>query len=186
MDNPGERARQSLTRQLHTWELLEGELTARLADDPGAQQLLQAVNSDDARREMLTALAKADPDSPYLRAFREPLDAAAYEALSRELEQVLNNFEADDEMAESVKVARRGADAVILGEELVVVANLIQNLALIAVPVGLVLAARIKRIGEIEFYEGVPKHLIDVVKAFKGLVPGGKLIDAAQGKPPAQ
>jgi hypothetical protein len=174
MENPDERARLSLTRQLHTWELLEGELTARLADDPGAQQLLEAVSSDAARREMLTALAKADPDNPYLRSFSEPVDAAASAAISQELERILNDLEADDQLGEAVRVARQGADAVVLGEELVVVANLLQNIALIAMPVALVLAARIKRIGDVEFYEGVPKHLVDVVKGLKGLVPGGK------------
>jgi hypothetical protein len=126
-----------LTRQLRACELLEGELSARLAGDLDFQRTLEA---------------------------------------SQDIAQVLDGLEADNEFADAVKVARQGADAVVLGEELVVIANLVQNLALIAMPVALVLAARVKHIGDVTFFKGVPKHLVDVVNGLKAFVPSSKSV----------
>lgn len=172
MSTHKEEIHESLTRQLHAWELLEVELTARLADDPDSQQLLQALSGDETRKQLLEQLAKADPNNSYLRAYREPLDMIRYEQMTQELERALERLEADPDLAKEVKVARQGAEAVTLGPELAVVADLVQNLALIAMPVAVILAARVKRVGDVEFYEGIPQHLTDVVKGLKGFLPG--------------
>lgn len=91
-----------------------------------------------------------------------PETSPAAGAFARKMLEVLTTGE-DDEVAIWAQTAVRTA----LDKQAATVAHVLDPISISiagGILIGAILAARVKRIGPVEFYEGVPKELADVVK----------------------
>ena len=171
-----------LDNQLRICELLESKLASRLATELSDDTLRDELLSDSWRAKLLERIHESIPDSIFSKASSGNATAEEFAGLQDSVTAVLKRLEDDPELQNLVDEAREGASAVELGLSMEEI-ELIRTLAIVSSPIALVIAARIKSLGRsgVEFYEGVPKEIVDIIRLIQDMMPRFNVGKASQG-----